>query len=230
MTRVIWLEGLAGYAAVHALQERLVAEVAAGGPDVILLLEHAETITVGRGRGAAENVLVAGEVPVVSVERGGDVTWHGPGQLVAYPIVRLEGERRDLRGHLRRLEAAVIALLTPLGLAAAPDPRNAGVWLPVSGEPPRKVCSVGVAVRQWVTWHGLALNVSPSLEGFARIRPCGFGSEVMTRLQDHLDPCPTVPGLASPLAHRLAEALELAWDGTIDSMGLPLDPPPSAMA
>ncbi len=217
--RVIRLVGPRRYAEVHALQERLVAERAAGGSDVLLLLEHSPTVTLGRKLGAMANVLRPDGVDVVQVERGGDVTWHGPGQLVAYPIVGLEGAQRDLRGHLRRLEQAVIDVLTGLGLPAARDERNTGVWLPCVDGEVRKVCSIGVACRGWVTWHGLALNVDNDPEGFLRIRPCGFGADVMTRLADHLAPCPSVEELTVPIAAVIAENLGLAWDGVIERDG-----------
>jgi lipoyl(octanoyl) transferase len=210
VARFIHLTGPCPYAEVHALQEALVADVGAGRcPDTVLLLEHAPTITLGRKRGAEGNVLAPDGVPVVSVERGGDVTWHAPGQLVAYPIVALPPARQDLRGVLASLESAVSALLQAQGLAPQRDPRNTGVWLPCADGEVRKVCSVGVAVRGWVTWHGLALNVDNSLDAFARIRPCGFGAEVMTRLADHLAPCPPVDALVAPLAAALAAALVL---------------------
>jgi lipoyl(octanoyl) transferase len=146
----------------------------------------------------------------VEVERGGDATWHGPGQLVAYPIVKLEGERADLHGFLRGLEEAVIRVLVGLGLSPVRDVRNTGVWLPDGDALPRKVCSVGIACRKWVTWHGLALNVAVDPAAFARIRPCGFGAEVMTRLADALHPCPTVDSLILPLAAELSASLDLA--------------------
>lgn len=215
MARFVWLEGTTGYAEAHALQRALVERRAAGEVgDVVLLLEHDETITVGRARGAAANVLAPEGVPVMPVERGGNVTWHGPGQLVAYPIVRLEGRRADLHLHLRSLEEAVIGLLGGLGLEAGRDPRNTGVWLPAPSGPPRKVCSVGIACRRWVTWHGLALNVRPHPDAFRRIRPCGFEPEVMTRLLEHLGrDCPTPESLAPALAVHLAEQLEIGLDG-----------------
>lgn len=213
--RWIRLEGRSAYAEVHALQERLVESVRAGGPEVVLLLEHAPTITLGRARGAAGSVLVPGEVPVVAVERGGDATWHGPGQLVAYPILRLEGARQDLHDHLRRLEVAGVSLLAGLGVSSGRDPRNTGVWIG-EGEGAQKVMSIGVAVRGWVTWHGLALNVDLDLGDFARLRPCGMAADVMTRLADHLHPCPTVDALVRPLAEALSVALERPLPGTIE--------------
>lgn len=210
MARFFRLPGLTPYAIAHALQRTLLqARIEDRIEDVILLLEHEETITVGRARDAADNVLDAGGVPVVAVERGGDVTWHGPGQLVAYPIIALQGERRDLHRHLHALEQAVMDLLGGLGLAATRDPRNTGVWLPEPGAPPRKVCSVGIACRRWVTWHGLALNVAPELSAFARINPCGFDAGIMTRLADRLSPAPSLDALVEPLAGALAASLEV---------------------
>ncbi len=176
--------------------------------DTILFLEHSPVITLGRKQQAADNVLAAGDWPVVQVERGGDVTWHGPGQLVAYPIIRLEGERADLRAHLRNLEAAVIEVLRNLDLPADTDVRNSGVWLPASEGPPQKICSVGIACRNWVTWHGLALNINPDPSAFFRIRPCGFGGEVMTRLADHR-PEISLDALIEPLAEALSKTLKV---------------------
>ena len=217
MAVVVHLLGTSDYRAVHTVQRSLLeARAAHTGPDVILLLEHAPVITVGRQRGAEVNVLQPADTAVVQVERGGDVTWHGPGQLVAYPIVKLEGTRADLHLHLRSLEAAVIGLLEDHGLEPVRDPRNTGVWLPqADGSAPRKVCSVGIACRRWVSWHGLALNVAPDLKAFEAIRPCGFDPDVITRLSDHLDPAPSVQGLAAPLAAHLCRALEIERDGPI---------------
>jgi lipoyl(octanoyl) transferase len=213
MARFVHLPGPVPYSEAHALQRDLVERRARDDiGDVVLLLEHPDVITVGRSRGAEAHVLDADGIPVVTVERGGDVTWHGPGQLVAYPIVKLD--RPDLHAHLRALEQAVIDLLVDRGLAPTRDPRNTGVWLPSpAGDLPRKVCSVGIACRRWVTWHGLALNVDADLARFSRIRPCGFDAAIMTRMADHLAPCPTVPDLAGPLAERLAAALGLPWTG-----------------
>jgi lipoyl(octanoyl) transferase len=211
--RFVWLGRGVDYAEAHATQRRLVDARAAGEiPDTVLLLEHAEVVTVGRARGAAGSA-VGAHAPVVEVERGGDATWHGPGQLVAYPIVQLEGRRRDLHHHLRALEDAVVGLLSPMGLGGIRDDRNTGVWLPQASGPPRKVCAVGIACRRWVTWHGLALNVCPDLAGFRSIRPCGFDPDVVTRLCDQLSPHPSLPDLVEPLAQHLASSLGLTYGG-----------------
>jgi lipoyl(octanoyl) transferase len=202
------LTGLRPYAEVHALQEELVGRRLRGEiGDTVVIVEHAPVLTVGRGRGAEAGVVAAGDWPVVRVERGGETTWHGPGQLVAYPIVQLEGPRRDLHRHLRDLEDAVITVLAGLGLAGVRDPRNTGVWLAGADGARRKVCSVGIACRRWVTWHGLALNVDPDPRVWERIRPCGFEPEVMTRLADHLSPCPTVGELVEPVFAALRATL-----------------------
>ncbi len=199
------LPGLSDYAEVHALQADLLARrIRNEIPDTLLLLEHAPTFTVGRARGAENNILDPGDAPVVKVERGGDVTWHGPGQLVAYPIVDLRNRREDLHLHLHSLEEAVIRTLTDFGLDSGRDDRNTGVW--IDG---RKVCSIGIACKRWVTWHGLALNVSPDRSWWARINPCGFDASVMTSLDEHLDPVPTLDALAAPLAHHLSDCLDI---------------------
>ncbi len=213
MARFVQLVGHSDYATVHALQLQLLEARAEDEiPDTVLLLEHAPVITLGRKRDAAANV-VGGSWPVIEVERGGDVTLHAPGQLVAYPIVKLEGERKDLHRHLHALEEAVIGLCAELGLEGAQDPRNTGVWLPCPDGERRKVCSIGIACRRWVTWHGLALNVEVDLDAFARIRPCGFEPDVMTRLADHQAEAPMARELAPRLAAHLARTLGVPFRG-----------------
>src|SRR3954468_12764728 len=156
-------------------------------PDTLLLVEHDHVYTLGRRREAEANVLDAGDVEVIGIERGGDVTYHGPGQLVAYPIVLLRdgtGER-DLHKYLRNLEEAVIATCSAFGLAADREPGKTGVWMSTPlGR--KKLCSMGIACRKWVTFHGLALNVTTDLAYFRRINPCGFESSVMTSMAEQL--------------------------------------------
>jgi len=146
--------------------------------DALFLVEHPHVITLGRSREAARNVLDRGDAEVVQVERGGNVTYHGPGQLVAYPIFALDESERDLHRVLRNLEEALIRTLTTgYGVAAGREPGKTGVW--IDG---RKIASIGIAIRKWVTFHGLALNVTTDLEQFRRINPCGFSASVMTNL------------------------------------------------
>ena len=180
--------GRTRYAEAHALQQTLLEQRIAGAVgDLLLLTEHEPVVTVGRGTPAEEQrVLAATGLEVVEVERGGEATYHGPGQLVAYPIVELPPERRDLHRYLRDLEEVVLGVLAEFELTGARRPGLTGVWL---GE--KKVCSIGVAVRRWVTWHGLALNLHTDLAPFRRFHPCGLAPDVMTRLADHAELAPT---------------------------------------
>jgi lipoate-protein ligase B len=178
--------GRTQYNAAHALQEQLLgARVEGRIDDQLLLTEHDPVVTLGRKspRGDASGATV----PVIAVERGGEATYHGPGQIVGYPIVLLAEERRDLHRWLRDLEEVVIKTIADFGVAGRRVEGLTGVWI---GE--RKVCSLGVAVRRWVTWHGFALNVSTDLAAFSTFQPCGLDPKVMTRLLDH------VPGALDP--------------------------------
>ena len=145
--------------------------------DTLVLVEHADVITLGRRQSSQQNVVAAGDIPVFEIERGGDVTYHGPGQLVGYPILKLDGDERDLHAYLRNLEEALIGVCSDVGLVGRRNPGWTGVWI---GE--RKVASIGIAVRRWVTMHGFALNVSTDLSRFTAINPCGLDAAVMTSL------------------------------------------------
>ncbi|MSP54160.1 MAG: lipoyl(octanoyl) transferase LipB [Myxococcales bacterium] len=199
MARLIHL-GRVGYRESWARQELELHAVIEGAENAVILCEHDPVYTLGRRRGAIANVIDPGDTPVIEVERGGDVTWHGPGQLVGYPIVRLDEGAPDLHAHLRRLEDVVIGLCADLGIAAGRDARNTGVW--IGG---RKVCSVGIAVRRWVTWHGLAINCDPDLSAFQRINPCGLDASVMTSLTMELCRPVAVAEVEPLLAARMAD-------------------------
>ncbi|MDF1799114.1 MAG: lipoyl(octanoyl) transferase LipB [Planctomycetota bacterium] len=179
--------GRLGYAEAHRLQQELVEERLSGGaPDRLLLVEHDPVVTVGRSprsesRAELEALLAGLDCPVVEVERGGEATWHGPGQLVAYPLQLLGEGRRDLHAYLRDLEQVVIRTLAAFGVEGRREPGLTGVWIG-----PQKVASIGVAVRRWVTWHGIALNLTNDLAGFRRFHPCGLDAGLMTRLADHV--------------------------------------------
>ena len=174
-----WL-GLVDYeTALANMRERVEQRARGEVGDAIWTLEHEGVYTAGR-RDARED-LVDDAIQVHEIERGGRITWHGPGQLVAYPICALSGAQRDLHAWLRLLEDTIIDTLASFDLVGTRDPRGTGVFV---GE--RKIASIGIAVRRWVTFHGVALNVSNSLDAFAKIRPCGFDAEVMTSLQREL--------------------------------------------
>ena len=174
--------GTRDYREVWAQQLALVeARQRGDASDTLILVEHPHVFTLGRRREAQQNVLAPGDVEVVEIERGGDVTYHGPGQLVAYPIVLLEDGERDLHRFLRNLEEAVIRTCARAGVTADREPGKTGVWTGQAAAR-KKLCSMGIACRKWVTFHGLALNVTTDLSYFARINPCGFEASVMTSL------------------------------------------------
>ena len=174
-----WVDlGLLGYREAYERQLALVEERKAGaGMDTLLVVEHPHVITVGRAQKAMANVLAPGDVEVIAIERGGDVTYHGPGQVVVYPIVLLGEGERDLHRFLRNLEEGMIRTLERWGITAGREAGKTGVWL--EG---RKIASIGIACRRWVTFHGLALNVKTDLSYFQRIHPCGFSASVMTSM------------------------------------------------
>jgi lipoate-protein ligase B len=156
--------------------------------DVLLLVEHPPVITLGRGTRASSLPIAPAElerrgVEVFEVERGGDVTFHGPGQLVGYPILDLRGHRPDLHWYLRRLEDVLIQALGQLGIEAGRNPGLTGVW--TAG---RKIASIGIHEKQWVTLHGFALNVTTNLNPFDLIVPCGIRQVVMTSVAEELLP------------------------------------------
>src|SRR5437762_1245826 len=168
--------GLVPYAEALAWQRALAQDRIDGrlAHDVLLLLEHPAVVTLGRNAHAG-HVLEPQGVEVFEIERGGDVTLHAPGQLVGYPIVDLTGHKPDLHWYLRTLEQALIDALGRLGIAAERNPGYTGVW--TRG---RKIASIGIHVKQWVTWHGFALNVTNDLAQFERIVPCGIKGVEMT--------------------------------------------------
>jgi lipoate-protein ligase B len=193
--RFLSLIGSVPYAEASRLQQQLVDRRARGEiPDTLMFLEHEPVVTRGRGlqwtgverpRAMPMGPLPPG-IAFAESERGGDLTYHGPGQLVIYPIVKLDGSTafapaRDVSAFLRGFEQAVIDDLKELGLPAESREGATGIWL---GE--RKLASLGIAVRKWVVWHGMAVNVVNDLRPFHLIAPWGFAPEVMTRLADLL--------------------------------------------
>lgn len=166
--------GRVGYREALALQRDLVRRrIADDVPDTLLLLEHPPVITVGK-MGRAEHVL-GHDIEVVETDRGGDVTYHGPGQLVGYPVVRLD--RRDVKEYVERLEEVMIRAVAPFGLEAGRAPGMTGIWV---GE--AKLGAIGVRVQRWVASHGFALNVDPDLSHFGRIVPCGLRGKSVTSI------------------------------------------------
>lgn len=164
---------------LDALTRRIVGEIG----DTIFLVEHPHVYTFGRGSNLAELMPVTPvdsrtPVELVPVERGGGVTYHGPGQLVAYPILDVRKKTGDMHKFLRWLEDVMIRTIAHWGLEGDHHPTHTGVWVK-----DRKIASLGVAVRQWISYHGVALNVSTDLRYFGAIHPCGLSPEVMTSME-----------------------------------------------
>jgi lipoate-protein ligase B len=168
--------GTRAYADVWAMQLALVKQRQQGEiPDTLLFVEHPHVITAGRSA-KRDNLLDLGDTPLYEIERGGDVTYHGPGQLVGYPIFLLREDERDLHIYLRNLEESLIQALAGFGVEGTRKAGWTGVW---NAAAERKLASIGVAVKRWVTLHGFALNVATDLGRFAAINPCGLDAAVM---------------------------------------------------
>ncbi len=174
--------GRLDYVEALGVQERLVAYKQRDPlSDVLLFVEHPHVYTLGRG-GDAANVLAPEDVLVYRTSRGGDVTYHGPGQLVVYPIIDLRSKlRKDVHRYLRNLELTTIQTLADFGLAAVRKPPYTGIWIEN-----RKIAAIGVAVRRCITFHGLALNVNTDLSYFKRIVPCGLAWADVTSMAREL--------------------------------------------
>ena len=189
------------YLAALGFQERLVASKQWHSlPDVLLFVEHSHVYTLGRG-GDAANVLAPEDVPVYRTSRGGDVTYHGPGQLVVYPIIDLRSKlRRDVHRYLRNLEMSAIETLADFGLAAVRKPPYTGIWI---GN--KKIAAIGVAVRRSITFHGLALNVNTDLSYFNRIVPCGLAWADVTSMAKELSHDQNLERVRSRFLNHFAE-------------------------
>jgi lipoyl(octanoyl) transferase len=201
--------GLVPYEQAWELQRTLAAErVAEDRPDTLLLLEHPSVYTAGR-RTLPEERPFDG-TPVVDVDRGGKITWHGPGQLVGYPIIRL-ADPYDVVAHVRRLEALLIDACGDLGLETRRVDGRSGVWT-TDGQ--RKVAAIGVRVSRGVTMHGFALNCDPDLTAFARIVPCGIADAGVSSLSRELGKSLTVDD-ALPVVERRARQVLAPTDATL---------------
>ncbi|MGD8371962.1 MAG: lipoyl(octanoyl) transferase LipB [Syntrophobacterales bacterium] len=204
--------GQARYLEVLDLQRRLV-ELRQGNfvPDTLLLVEHEPIITLGR-RGSKDNILSHAEelasqgIKIQRVERGGDVTYHGPGQLVVYPIVHLTQRNLSVRGFVDLLEEIIIQVLADFGIQAHRDPQHRGVWVE-----DLKVAALGVAIRRWVSFHGIALNVSPNMDHFCHIHPCELRSEQVTSMAKLLRETPSMEQVVQKVVGRFVEHFPGRW-------------------
>ena len=201
-------ESAVDYQAGWDLQRRLHADVVAGrAPDTVLLLEHTPVYTAGRRTEPFERPFDG--TPVVDVDRGGKITWHGPGQLVGYPIIRLP-QPMAVVDHVRRIEAMLIDVCAELGVTAVQVKGRSGVWVPADDRgPDRKVAAIGIRVTEGVTMHGFALNCDNDLAWFDRIVPCGITDAEVTTLSRELGrDVPVAEAL--PVVERLLERI-VTW-------------------
>lgn len=227
MPRTLWTVplGTLPYSAALELQRDVARRRISGDvpEDVLLLVEHPHVITLGRSSKQASLVLTPGllesrGVELFEVERGGDVTYHGPGQLVGYPIIDLKQHRKDLHWHLRQIEEAIIQGVGEFGIPAHRAAGYTGVWVPaLEGAPAqraegRKLASIGVHARDWVTWHGFALNVTTDLSYFELMVPCGIPEVEMTSVSAEC----ARRGLPAPGLEAVQEAVSRAFGRLYD--------------
>jgi lipoate-protein ligase B len=233
--RVLHVEllGRRPYGEVLELQRAMAAERIAGArPDTLLLVEHDPVVTLGRSTKREHlllnaQALAARGIELFDIERGGDVTFHGPGQLVGYPIIDLQQHRQDLHWYLRQVEQTLIDALATFGIAGGRVEKYTGVWVeqaaghglqaadsnrdpqPATRSPQRKIASIGVHARQWVTWHGFALNVSTDLSYFDCMVPCGISGVTMTSMERELKRAVTVAEVSDQVIAAFERKFEL---------------------
>ncbi len=226
--------GRVGYLDGWRLQETIATRLRSGAysePERILFLEHDPVYTIGRS-GSVDHLLIGLDearalgTAVYQVDRGGDITYHGPGQLVGYPVLRL-GDRPDLVRYVRGLEEALIEVLGSYGIGARAERGKTGVWVDLPDRRPAKIAAIGVRVSRGVSTHGFALNVSTDLAAFTRMVPCGFIHEVasLERLGVAADVTAVAGRVADALARRLGR--ELVWGGVppVQESEIPADAP-----
>ena len=204
--------GLTPYREAWQLQRSLAGAVSQGAiPETVVLLEHPPVVTLGRRAEQRElHVPPGAQVELVETDRGGRSTYHGPGQLVCYPILDLNNHGRDVKRYCRDLEESVIRTLGAFGIEATRIEGLTGVWLE---PPPRKICSIGVHVSRWITTHGYALNVDLDLEPFTRwITACGLDDAAFTTMAREVGQPLSVDEARGPAADALAEVLDLSFE------------------
>jgi lipoyl(octanoyl) transferase len=197
--------GLIEYSEALALQRAIHSEIVDGvGVNTLLLLEHPSVYTAGRRTESHEKPVDG--TPVVDVDRGGKITWHGEGQLVGYPIVKLK-KSNDVVGFVREIEMALIEACREFGIEAERYCDRTGVWIRQDGRD-RKIAAIGIRVAKGVTMHGFALNVNPDLSYFDRIVPCGISDAEVTSISKELGRAVTIPDVVETVTRHIQAALE----------------------
>jgi len=206
----IWNLGLMEYGEAWELQRRLHRQRVEGEiSDILLLLEHPPTLTIGKS-GTLDNVLISRErlaqqgISLFFIDRGGDVTYHGPGQLVGYPILDLRARGKDLRQYVRNLEEVILRTLRMFSIEAGRDVSHPGVW--VNEE---EIAGIGLSLRRWVTMHGFALNVNTNLDHFTCINPCGFSDRRATSMSRILGRTISMEAVAEHLVSHFCDVFKI---------------------
>lgn len=211
--------GLADYRTVWAAMQDFTETRNESTPDEIWLLQHPRVFTQGQA-GKAEHVLAPGDIPVIQVDRGGQVTYHGPGQIVGYLLIDLRRRKMGVRELVTGIENSIIAVLRQYDISASARPDAPGVYLEKNGTSGAKIAALGLRVRRGCTFHGLSLNVDMDMEPFGRINPCGFSGLKVTQLRDLLAP-PSIETLEDQLSAALCEQLDYDPSRVVVEQGLP---------
>ncbi len=220
MLCVLYQLGLIEYGEAYDIQKKLWSQKMDGQTaDAVLLLEHPPTFTIGKS-GKLGNLLLSEEelakqgISLFFIDRGGDITYHGPGQLVAYPIIDLKNRGKDIHRYIHDLEEVVIRTLADLSIEARRDGKNVGVWVGNDS-----IAAIGVRVRKWVTLHGLALNVNPTLEHFSFINPCGILDRGVTSIARVLSRNVPMEVVVKGLVNHFSEVFDapIEW-GSVNSL------------
>ena len=195
--------GLAEYQPVFEAMKAFNAERTDSTEDELWVVEHPPVFTQGLA-GKSEHLLLNSSIPVVQIDRGGQITYHGPGQLVVYTLLDFKRRKTSVRHIVTALENSIIATLSEYGISAAADPKRPGVY--VNG---RKIASLGLRIKNGSVYHGLALNIDMDLSPFRHINPCGYAGMEMVQMADFLSPCPPLDEVAEKLTARLTKQLAL---------------------
>ena len=225
--------GLRDYLQTYKIQKELVNERFANKiPDTLLFVEHPPVFTIGRS-GSKKNILVSlGKIKqegieIHEIDRGGDITYHGPGQIVGYPIIDLKNYGKDIHCYLRMLEETLIKSLEDFGIKADRIKNMTGVWvhpvrnrspkgdrtempkaIPISNGASKKIASIGIGVSKWVTYHGFALNIEPNMKHFAMINPCGLGKGITSMKEQLNGRCPSKDKIKEKIAEIFADVFQ----------------------
>lgn len=195
--------GLADYQPVFEAMQEFTAHRTPDSADELWVVQHPPVFTQGMA-GKPEHILVHDEIPVVQIDRGGQVTYHGPGQLVVYTLIDFKRRHITVRELVSLLENSIIATLAEYDISACNDPKRPGVY--VDGQ---KIASLGLRIKHGAVYHGLALNVDMDLTPFTHINPCGYAGLHMTQIAHYKQPCPPISEVAARLTHHLAQQLDM---------------------